>query len=131
MRFYEIVAILQETSLQAVKLAREDLKNSLTSMNAVILKDESWGLRQFAYPINRHKSGHYIMLCVEALPEIIIELEKNYRIKENVIRFMTLRIKKVIPGPSLMMQSQLGYNDAAPKVVAPQPQTELKEAESK
>lgn len=105
MNFYETVSILQDTSLQGVKAATDEFKSILTNMRAVVIKHEYWGLRQLAYPINRNKRGHYIMLAIQAFPEAIFELERNYKIKENVIRFLTLRVKKIESGPSFMMQT--------------------------
>jgi small subunit ribosomal protein S6 len=116
MNFYETISILrQDTSNQGVKSLTDEFKNILTNMGAVVLKYENWGLLQLAYPIKRNKRGHYVALYVQATPEAMAELERNYKIKENVIRFMTLRVKKIDSGPSIMMQSKIGSQDVNPE----------------
>lgn len=114
MNFYETISILrQDTSIHGVKSITDEFKSILTNMGGEVIKHEYWGLRQLAYPINRNKRGHYIMLCIKASPDAIAELERHYKIKENVIRFMTLSVDKIDSAPSLMMQSQIGESEAA------------------
>lgn len=116
MNFYETIAILrQDTSIHSVKTITDEFKTILTNMGAKIVKHEYWGLRQLAYSINRNKRGHYIMLGIEASPDAIAELERNYKIKENVIRFMTLKVKTIDSTPSIMMQgAAVDVVEAAP-----------------
>lgn len=128
MNFYETISILrQDTSIQGVKSITDEFKSILTDMGAEVIKHEYWGLKQLAYPINRNKRGHYTMLCVKASPEAIAELERHYKIKENVIRFMTLKVNKFDSNPSLMMQSQVGENE--PEAV--QPKADVNKEETK
>ena len=128
MNFYETIAILrQDTSIHGVKTITDEFKSILANMGSDVVKHEYWGLRQLAYPINRNKRGHYIMLCIKASPDAVAELERHYKIKENVIRFMTLKVDKFDSGPSLMMQSQVGEQEAD----AQQPKVETKKEETK
>lgn len=128
MNFYETISILrQDTSIHGVKSITDEFKSILASMGAEVIKHEYWGLRQLAYPINRNKRGHYIMLCIKASPEAVAELERHYKIKENVIRFMTLKVDTIESGPSLMMQSQLGEVETA----AIPPKADTKKEETK
>jgi len=128
MNFYETISILrQDTSIHGVKSITDEFKSILSNMGAEVIKHEYWGLRQLAYPINRNKRGHYIMLCIKAVPEAILELERHYKIKENVIRFMTLKVNSIDSGPSLMMQSQLGKSEIQPL----QPKVDIKQEETK
>lgn len=134
MNFYETISILrQDTSIQGVKSTMDEFKGILASRGANIIKHENWGLLQLAYPIKRNKRGHYIALYVQATPEAIAELERNYKIKENVIRFLTLRIKSVDSGPSVMMQVKGGAPEATqsakPAALAPAPAPEAKTEE--
>jgi len=132
MNFYETISILrQDTSIHGVKATTDEFKNILTNMGAIILKHENWGLLQLAYPIKRNKRGHYIALYIQATPEAVAELERNYKIKENVIRFMTLRAKSIDSGPSIMMQSRIGAQDSPPVKHSPAPDKEIKTEETK
>ena len=128
MNFYETISILrQDTSIHGVKSITDEFKSILANMGAEVIKHEYWGLRQLAYPINRNKRGHYIMLCIKASSDAVVELERHYKIKENVIRFMTLKVDKIEPAPSLMMQSQIGENEAE----AVQPKLDTKKESTK
>ena len=128
MNFYETIAILrQDTSIHGVKSITDEFKAILTNMGGDVVKHEYWGLRQLAYPINRNKRGHYVMLCIKASPDAVAELERQYKIKENVIRFMTLKVNKFDSGPSLMMQSQVGEQETE----VAQPKVENKKEETK
>jgi len=132
MNFYETISILrQDTSIHGVKATTDEFKNILTNMGAIVLKHENWGLLQLAYPIKRNKRGHYIALYIQATPEAVAELERNYKIKENVIRFMTLRAKSIDSGPSIMMQSRIGAQDSPPVKHSPTPDKEIKTEETK
>jgi small subunit ribosomal protein S6 len=127
MNFYETISILrQDTSIQGLKSITDEFKSILTDMGAEIIKHEYWGLRQLAYPINRNKRGHYTMLSIKASPEAIAELERHYKIKENVIRFMTLKVKKIETTPSFMMQSHVGDDSESN-----QPKADVKKEETK
>ena len=126
--FYESISILrQDTSIHGVKSITDEFKSILANMGAEVIKHEYWGLRQLAYPITRNKRGHYIVLCIKAVPEAVSELERHYKIKENVIRFLTLKVDSIEPGPSLMMQSQLGE----PETAVLQPKADTKQEETK
>lgn len=106
MNFYESVSILrQDTSAQGVETAIAEFKNIIHNMRGKVLKCENWGLRSLAYPIKRNKKGHYIALYVQVAPEGIVELERTYKIKESIIRFLTMRVKSIDSGPSMMMQT--------------------------
>jgi small subunit ribosomal protein S6 len=114
MNFYETVSILrQDTSNQGVKAFIDECTRILVSMGANVIKCENWGLLTFAYPIKRNKRGHYIALYIQASPDAIIELERNYKIKDNVLRFMTIRTKKIDLAPSPMMQLKNGQDTIA------------------
>ena len=131
MNFYETISILrQDTSIQGVKAITEEFKAIITSMGGNIVKHENWGLLQLAYPIKRNKRGHYIAMYVQATPEAIAELERNYKIKENVIRFLTLRVKNIESGPSIMMQSKAEAQSEKPSPAPVQtPKEEVKPQE--
>jgi len=102
MNFYETVVILQDSSLQSIETAVEECKNILLSMGAKLVRYEDWGARNFAYPIKRNKRGHYIALLSEADPAAITELERQFKIKDNILRFLTLRLKKINSKASIL-----------------------------
>ena len=92
MAFYESVVIARPelTEAQVDKLAN-DLSEIITKDKGKIIKIEKWGLRSFAYKINKNKKGHYFMLNLDSAPSTISEYERQMRINEDIIRFLTLK----------------------------------------
>jgi len=82
-------------------LSEEDFKQTvkgytdfLKSNNAEILNEERWGLRQLAYPIDDKTTGIYYFIEFNAKPELIDQLELNFRRDTNIIRFLTSVLDK-------------------------------------
>ena len=103
MAFYESVVIARPelTEVQVDKLVN-DLSEIITKDKGKIIKIEKWGLRSFAYKINKNKKGHYFMLNLDSAPSTIFEYERKMRINEDIIRFLTLKIEMVDEKPSIL-----------------------------
>jgi small subunit ribosomal protein S6 len=103
MAFYESVVIARPelTEVQVDKLV-DDLSEIITKDKGKIIKIEKWGLRNFAYKINKNKKGHYFMLNLDSAPSTIFEYERKMRINEDIIRFLTLKIEVVDEKPSIL-----------------------------
>ena len=103
MAFYESVVIARPelTEAQVDKLVN-DLSEIITKDKGKIIKIEKWGLRSFAYKINKNKKGHYFMLNLDSAPSTISEYERQMRINEDIIRFLTLKIVEVDENPSIL-----------------------------
>ncbi len=109
--FYETTFILrQDTSMHDVKAITKEFTAILQTMGARIVKHEYWGFRQLAYMIKKNKRGHYVMLGIQASHAAVKELERNYKIKESVIRFLTIRVDKIDQEPSFIMQAKAEEN---------------------
>lgn len=91
MNKYESVIIikpnLEDREIEGIITEITDLINQ----DGKILKVDKKGIKKLAYEINKCKEGYYITFDFEAKSEIIIELERHYRINENIIKFITLR----------------------------------------
>jgi len=59
-----------------------------------IIKIDDWGLLNLSHKINKNKRGHYIHFKLEGSGLTILELEKNEKIDDNLLRFLTIRVKK-------------------------------------
>lgn len=57
-------------------------------------KAENIGKRKLAYPVKKNKEGYYVVFNFTANPSIIAELERNYRITDDVIKFMTINVNE-------------------------------------
>jgi small subunit ribosomal protein S6 len=106
MALYESTFILrQDIPANEVHRIADEFAKIATNFNASLIKKEYWGLRSLAYIIKKNKKGHYVMLGLSAPTEAIKELERNYRINENVIKFATIRVENLDDNPSPMMQA--------------------------
>ena len=99
-----------------VFLARQDLSQAQVDALAAqateiieqnqgkVTKTETWGLKSLAYKIDRNRKAHFVMLNIEAPGSVVEELERQTRINEDVIRYMTIRVDEHEDGPSVMMR---------------------------
>ena len=68
-----------------------------------VQKREYWGLRSLAYRIKKNRKGHYMLLGLDAPPASITEMERQLRLNEDVLRFMTLRVDEITEEPSAIL----------------------------
>jgi len=114
MSFYEITFVTRADQPKAeLQKLTERLAETITSRKGKILKNEYWGIRQLAYPIQKSTKGHYTMLVIEASAEALFELERNIRISEEVLRNLTVRVDTVEEGPSVMLRVRDGDTQEA------------------
>ena len=103
MAFYESIFIArQELAESDIKKTISDLKEILEKNNSKLIDTESWGLRNLAYKIEKNKKGHYIVLKIDGNGLAIQELERNMRIDENVIRYLSLKTESINTEPSIL-----------------------------
>ena len=95
MNQYETVFILTPVlSDDQMKEAVEKFKDVLTNAGAEIISEENWGLKKFAYPIDKKTTGFYVLIEFNAVPETIKTLEIAYRRDEKVLRYLTVKMEK-------------------------------------
>lgn len=94
MNKYESVVIVNPN------LEEESIKNLINKISDLINTDgkvasvEEMGKRKLAYEIKKQKEGFYLVFKFEAKPELISELERNYRITDEVIKFIVVKEEK-------------------------------------
>jgi small subunit ribosomal protein S6 len=69
-----------------------------------VTKTETWGLKTLAYKIQKNRKAHYVMLNIEAPAGVVAELERQTRVNEDVIRFLTIRVDELETEPSVQMR---------------------------
>jgi small subunit ribosomal protein S6 len=108
MQLYETIYIVkQDLDTAAIKAVEEKYENLLKLKKATIEYSENWGLRNLAYKIQNFKKGYYYMLVFNSDIEALSELERNFRIDENIIRFLTTKIANVPTEPSFIMKAKI------------------------
>ncbi len=97
-RPYEAVLILQsETPIDEQKEILRKSKNIILNFKGSVFSLDTWGKRNLANPIKKNKKGIYFHYLFEALPGSIMEMERNYRINDRVLRYMNTSLDSRIP----------------------------------
>ena len=96
MNFYEHTIIArQDTSPSQIKQLRDKYTNLIEKNDGKIIKIESWGLMHLSYLIKKNKKGNYLHFKIEGQGKTIKELEKSEKIDKNLLRFLTVKVKKL------------------------------------
>jgi len=104
MPYYETVYIArQDLSDAQVKDLTEGYSKIITEAGGKIHKVENWGLRNLAYRINKNRRGHYVLIESDVEAPAIHEMERNMRLNEDILRYMTTREDELSTGPSIIM----------------------------
>lgn len=107
MALYESVFIVRQdvTAAQVDALADEYTK-IIEDSGGSIDRREYWGLRNLQYRIKKNRKGHYVLFNLNAPAASVQEMERNMRLNEDVLRFLTTRIDEPRSEPSPIMQGK-------------------------
>ena len=95
MNLYEHTIIArQDISPSQLKQIEEKYSKMVQKYNGNLIKIENWGLLNLSYLIKKNKKGNYIHFKIEGDGKIISELEKNEKIDKNLLRYLTVKVKK-------------------------------------
>tara|TARA_B100001179_G_scaffold189334_1_gene145752 strand:+ start:56 stop:406 length:351 start_codon:yes stop_codon:yes gene_type:complete len=95
MNLYEHTIITkQNVSTSQIKQLVEKYSKIVEKLDGDVVKTENWGLLELSYIINKNKKGNYIHFKIKGKNKIISELEKNEKIDKNLLKYMTVRVKK-------------------------------------
>jgi len=107
MPFYENVFIArQDVSTAQVEALTDTFANLVGEHGGKVTKREYWGLRNISFRIKKNRKGHYVLFNLDAPPAAVAELERNMRINEDVLRYLTVRVDALEEGPSAVMQAR-------------------------
>ena len=97
MNLYEhTIVARQDVSPSQIKQLTEKYSKIVEKNDGNIVKTEMWGLLNLSYIIKKNKKGNYIHFKFKGSGKIIEELEKNERIDKNLIKYLTVKVKKLI-----------------------------------
>ncbi len=112
MPLYENVYIARpDISAAQVEALTESLTAIVAENGGAVKKNEYWGLKNLAYRIKKNRKGHYSLLNIDAPAAAIHELERNMRINEDILRYLTIRVDELDENPSVMMQTRSSRDD--------------------
>ena len=107
MALYEHVFLArQDVSAQQVEALVEQYKGVLEANGGKVGRVENWGLKSLTYRINKNRKAHYVLMDIDAPAPAVHEIERQMRINEDVLRYMTIAVEKHEDGPSAMMQKR-------------------------
>ena len=84
----------QDTSLSQIKLIKEKYSEFILKNKGNIVQTQDWGLMNLSYLIKKNKKGNFIHFKIKCNGALIKELEKNERLDKNLLRFLTVKVKK-------------------------------------
>ena len=95
MNLYEHTIIArQDTSPSQLKQLQDKYSKLVENNEGDVVKLENWGLMNLSYLIKKNKKGNYIHFKIKANGKILSELEKNEKIDKNLLRYLTVKVKK-------------------------------------
>lgn len=104
MPLYECVLIARnDVTQQQVEGIADGIAAQLEGDGGGVRKREYWGLRSLAYRIKKNRKGHYMLLGLDAQPASLNEMERQLRLNEDVLRFLTLRVDAIDEAPSAIL----------------------------
>lgn len=114
MSFYESTFITrQDLSPQDVDKITEYFTKVVNDHAGKVVKNEYWGLRSLAYKIKKNRRGHYVLLYLDAPADAVNELERQFKLHEDVMRSLTIRVDEISQEPSAVYrQSDRKRSDA-------------------
>ena len=103
MRHYEITLIVHPDQSSQVTTMTEKYKEIITTGGGGVHREEDWGRKHLAYPINKIYKAHYLMINIECDKETLDKLNYNFRFNDAVLRNLIISKSKAITTPSIMM----------------------------
>jgi small subunit ribosomal protein S6 len=105
MPLYEHVFLTrQDASSQQVEDLTTQFKGVIEQMGGKIAKAEQWGLKSLSYRLKKNRKAHFTFFNIEAPPTALNEIERQERLSEDVLRYLTIRVDEHEEGPSAMMR---------------------------
>ena len=107
MPFYENVFIArQDISSAQIESIADTMVALIEESGGRLSRREYWGVRSLAYRMKKNKKGHYILLNFETPSATVLEMERQLRLNEDILRFMTIRTDDLPEEPSVVMASR-------------------------
>jgi len=90
MRKYECVYVISPTLEEEQIKAVVERFNNLVSQYGELESTEEWGRKKLAYEVKKHREGYYVLMTFSANPDFPAELERNFKITEEVLKYLVV-----------------------------------------
>ncbi|MGL4260884.1 MAG: 30S ribosomal protein S6 [Afipia sp.] len=105
MPLYEHVFLArQDASAQQVEEFTTQITGVIEGLGGKVTKTENWGVRSLTYRMNKNRKAHFMLLNIDGPAAVVAEIERQERINEDIIRYLTVRVEELEEGPSAMMR---------------------------
>src|SRR5213595_936428 len=105
MPLYEHVFLArQDASTQQVEELTTQMTGIVEQLGGKVVKMENWGVRSLTYRMNKNRKAHFVLLNIDGPSAAVAEIERQERISEDVLRYLTVRVHEHEEGPSAMMR---------------------------
>jgi len=105
MPLYEHVYLArQDVTTQQVDELTAQFKGIVEQMGGTVGKTEYWGLKSLSYRLRKNRKAHFMLMNVDAPAAALAEIERQERLNEDVLRYLTVRVDEHETGPSAMMR---------------------------
>jgi small subunit ribosomal protein S6 len=105
MPLYEHVFLArQDVTAQQVDELSAQMKGVIEGLGGTVAKTEYWGVKPLTYRISKNRKAHFTLFNLDAPPAAVAEMERQLRINEDVLRFMTVKVEALEEGPSAMLR---------------------------
>jgi small subunit ribosomal protein S6 len=105
MPLYEHVFLArQDLSPQQVEELTAQFKGVIEGLGGKVAKSEYWGVKSLTFRIRKNRKAHFTLFNLDTPPAAVTELERQQRINEDVLRYLTVRVEELEEGPSAMMR---------------------------
>jgi len=107
MPLYEHIFLArQDVTSQQVEAMIDQYKGVIEANGGKVEKTEMWGVKSLAYRIKKNRKAHFTLFNLDAPPAAVAEMERQMRINEDILRFMTVKVDQLETEPSVMMQKR-------------------------
>jgi small subunit ribosomal protein S6 len=105
MPLYEHVFLArQDVSAQQVEELTTQLTGVIEQLGGKVTKLEQWGVKSLSYRVRKNRKAHFTFMNVDAPSAALTEIERQERLNEDVLRYLTIRVEEHEEGPSAMMR---------------------------
>ena len=104
MRHYEVTLIVHPDQSSQVTTMIEKYKELITTGGGLVHREEDWGRKHLAYPINKIYKAHYLMMNIECDKDTLDKLNYNFRFNDAILRNLIISRPEAITEPSIMVR---------------------------
>lgn len=113
MKYETVIIFSPELDDTVIDGALKKIEDLVTKNSGSIIKTEHWKKKRLAYPVKKHIYGYYVLIQLDAPPKLISDLERHYRVTENIIKYLTLKISDLKKKKDVVSPSAEGGEDVA------------------